>query len=80
MIQSVESVRKCRKVTRFVPNEMKMFRPSELAWFYTDIRYRLKKQNNLFQKYKYKGYLPADRAVLDEYRSSTATYWILQRK
>ncbi len=59
-------------VSNFVPNEVKRVRPSEPAWFNDDIRYRLKKQNRLFQRYKYGGYLPAGRAALDEYRSETA--------
>ena len=60
-------------MSNFIPNEIKKFRPSEPAWFNDDIRYRLKKQNKLFQKFKYKGYLSADRAVLDDYKSATAS-------
>ena len=60
-------------MSNFVPKEMKKYRPSEPAWFNNDIRYRLKKQNKLYQKYKYKGYLPADKVILEDYKSVTVS-------
>ena len=38
---------------------------SEPAWFNSDIRYRLKQQNKLYKKYKYKGYLANDKANIE---------------
>ena len=60
-------------MSNFVPNVIKRIRPSEPAWFNDDIKYRLKRQNKLFHRYKYGGYLPADKAALDKHRSETAT-------
>ena len=61
-------------MSNFVPNEIKRYRPSEPAWFNHDIRYRLKKQNKLYRKYRYKGYLNHDKKVLEEYKAETATF------
>ena len=61
-------------MSNFVPNEIKRYRPSEPAWFNHDIRYRLKKQNKLYRKYRYKGYLTHDKKILEEYKAETATF------
>ena len=60
-------------MSNFVPNEIKRYRPSEPSWFNNDIRYRLKKQNKLYRKFRNNGYLTADKQNLDEYRTETAT-------
>ena len=59
-------------MSNFIPNEIKRYRPSEPAWFTDSIRQRLKKQNKLYRKFKYKGYLASDKKILDDYRSVTA--------
>ena len=59
-------------MSNFIPNEVKRCRPSEPAWFNDKIRHRLKKQNELYRKYKYKGYLSSDKITMDTYRSETA--------
>ena len=59
-------------MSNFIPNEVKRYRPSEPAWFNDKIRNRLRKQNELYRKYKYKGYLSSDKINLDTFRSDTA--------
>ena len=59
-------------MSNFILNEIKRFRPSEPALFSDSIRQRLKKQNKLYRKFKYKGYLASDKNILDDYRSVTA--------
>ena len=59
-------------MSNFIPNEVKRYRPSQPAWFNDKIRNRLRKQNELYRKYKYKGYLSSDKINLDTFRSDTA--------
>ena len=59
-------------MSNFIPNEVKRCRPSEPAWYNDKIRNRLRKQNELCRKYKYKGYLSSDKTTMDTFRLEAA--------
>ena len=58
-------------MSNFVPNEVITVRPSEPEWFNKDIKKMLKKQRNVFNRYKRNGYKIEDKIVVDRLRSET---------
>ena len=56
-------------MSNFVPNEMKSFNSHKPPWFNGHIKNLLRKQNNLYRKYKNNGFNPNDKLVLDNHRS-----------
>ena len=66
-------------MSNFVPNEEKIFRPSDPPWFNKNIRSALKKHNKLYKKFVKSGSLPEDKLAWENSKLEISST-ILQSK
>ena len=66
--------------SNFIPNEIKTIRPKDPPWFNMHIRQLLRKQNNLFRKYKNRDYNMEDKINLDRHRNITTNSILLAKE
>ena len=64
----------------FIPNKIKTIRPKDPPWFNMHIRQLLRKQNNLFRKYKNRDYNMEDKINLDRHRNITTNSILLAKE
>ena len=53
-------------MSNFIPNEEKIFRPRDPAWFTRDIRNHLKKHNKTYKKFKVNGFREEEKTTVDK--------------
>ena len=55
-------------MSNFVPNEVKKIRTRDPIWFTDKVKRLLRKQNNLYRKFRNSGFKPEDTVIVDACR------------